>query len=75
MRSTLSLLAVLHDMMGDCRWDLVKRAPKELVDHLLERAQNAAIDDSAVHEQYKQAKNWERWVLILVACLCVTIAA
>lgn len=40
----------------------MKRAPKELVDHLLERAQNAVIDDDAVREQYKQAKKWERCV-------------
>ena len=43
----------------------MKRAPKELVDHILERAEFAAIDDKAVHEQYKQAKKWQRWVLIL----------
>lgn len=48
-----------------CRWDLMKRAPKELVDHILERAEFAAIDDNAVHEQYKQAKKWQRWVLIV----------
>ena len=40
----------------------MKRAPKELVDHLLERAHNAVIDDIAVREQYKQAKRWERCV-------------
>ena len=40
----------------------MKRAPKMLVDHLLERAQNAVIDDNAVREQYKQAKRWERCV-------------
>ena len=51
--------------LGCCRWDLMKRAPKELVDHILERAEFAAIDDKAVHEQYKQAKKWQRWVLIL----------
>ena len=43
----------------------MKRAPKELVDHILERAEFAAIDDKAVREQYKEAKKWQRWVLIL----------
>jgi len=42
------------------RWDLMKRAPKELLDHITGRAQTSIIDDNAVQEQYRECKMWQR---------------
>ena len=43
-----------------CRWDLMKRAPKDLLDHITGRAQASIIDDNAVREQYRECKMWQR---------------
>ena len=40
----------------------MKRAPTELVDHIISRAQASIIDDDAVRAQYKECKMWQRWV-------------
>ena len=38
----------------------MKRMPKDVVDHLIDRAQLSAIDDKDVREQYKDSKSWQR---------------
>ncbi|KAL0037693.1 hypothetical protein WJX77_008057 [Trebouxia sp. C0004] len=43
------------------KWDLMKRAPKELLDHITGRAQTSIIDDNAVREQYRECKIWQRY--------------
>lgn len=52
--------AVLHGLSDTCRWDLLKRAPKELTDHIIARAQNSIIDDENIREQYRECKAWQR---------------
>ena len=43
-----------------CRWDLLKRAPKELADHIIGRAQSSMVDDKDIREQYQECKAWQR---------------
>lgn len=43
-----------------CRWDLLKRAPKELADHIIGRAQSSMVDDKDICEQYRECKAWQR---------------
>ncbi|DBB02475.1 TPA: Rap guanine nucleotide exchange factor-like 1, variant 2 [Trebouxia sp. C0006] len=43
------------------KWDLMKRAPKELLDHITGRAQTSLIDDNAVREQYRECHMWQRY--------------
>ena len=45
-----------------CRWDLMKRTPKELLDNITARAQTSMIDDNAVREQYRECHVWQRYV-------------
>ena len=49
-----------------CRWDLVKRVPKEVLDYLAERAKASAVDDIAVRSQYVACQDWLRCSFELV---------
>lgn len=44
-----------------CRWDLLKRVPKELADHIIARAQNFEINDKDVLAHYREYKAWQRY--------------
>ncbi|KAL0028776.1 hypothetical protein WJX79_006703 [Trebouxia sp. C0005] len=41
--------------------DLMKRAPKELLEHIAGRAQTSIIDDNAVRDQYRECELWQRY--------------
>lgn len=43
-----------------CRWDLVKRVPKELLDFISDRAKATAIDDNVMRSQYTACQQWLR---------------
>ncbi|KAA6420586.1 MAG: hypothetical protein FRX49_09379 [Trebouxia sp. A1-2] len=43
------------------KWDLMKRAPKELLEHIAGRAQTSIIDDNAVRDQYRECELWQRY--------------
>ena len=60
MQWLLVMSALQRGLSACCRWDLIKRAPKELADHIIARAQKSLIDDKDICKQYRECKAWQR---------------
>lgn len=65
----LSCLQYCMACLSLCRWDLLKRAPKELTDHIIARAQNSIIDDENIRQQYRECRAWQRYACVAAASI------
>ena len=63
------MLVILRSALS-CRWDLVKRVPKEVLDYLAERAKASAVDDTAIRSQYVACQEWLRCSSISAIATC-----
>ena len=43
-----------------CRWDLVKRAPDDLLEFIGMRGKESGFDDSALQQEYSECQKWQR---------------
>lgn len=43
-----------------CRWDLVKRAPDDLLDFISMRGKESGFDDMALQNEYSECRSWQR---------------
>ena len=59
-----------------CRWDLVKRVPKEILDYLAEKAKASVLDDNTVQSDYVACQEWLRCGLshCVSGCKCCSTA-